>query len=155
MRSRQVCSPYCPRLCCYWRCWCRDCIIISKKRRGRASRGAAYIRRCCLMGHVASSRVAHTERRAATVNDRGNRRHEGSLDIAGSSQPLLDPSSPCLMAGPNNSVERDGAVLPHEVLPEDGPSMMVTALPRHSTMCVYFDSSHRCRTRSPDIARRW
>jgi hypothetical protein len=39
------------------------------------------------------------------------------------------------------------------VLSKDGASMVVTALPRHSTMCVYFDSSHRCRTRSPDIAR--
>jgi hypothetical protein len=39
---------------------------------------------------------------------------------------------------------------------EDGASMMVTALPRHrTTMCVYFESSHRCRTRSTYIARRW
>jgi hypothetical protein len=43
-----------------------------------------------------------------------------------------------------------------EVLPEDGASMMMTALPRHrTTMCVYFESSHRCRTRSTYIARRW
>ena len=43
-----------------------------------------------------------------------------------------------------------------EVLSEDGASMMVTVLPRHrTTMCVYFESSHRSRTRSPDIARRW
>jgi hypothetical protein len=43
-----------------------------------------------------------------------------------------------------------------DVLSKDGASMVVvTALPRHSTMCVYFDSSYRCRTRSPDIARTW
>ena len=36
---------------------------------------------------------------------------------------------------------------------EDGASMAVTALPHHSTMCFYFDSSHRCRTRSPYIGR--
>jgi hypothetical protein len=43
-----------------------------------------------------------------------------------------------------------------EVHSEDGASMMVTALPRHrTTMCVYFESSHRCRTRSTYIARRW
>lgn len=34
--------------------------------------------------------------------------------------------------------------------------MMVTALPDHrTTMCVYFESSHRYRTRSTYIARRW
>jgi hypothetical protein len=39
---------------------------------------------------------------------------------------------------------------------EDGASMMVTALPRHrTTMCGDFESSHRCRTRSTYIARRW
>jgi hypothetical protein len=32
--------------------------------------------------------------------------------------------------------------------------MMVTALLDHSTMGVNFESSHRCRTRSPYIARR-
>jgi hypothetical protein len=43
-----------------------------------------------------------------------------------------------------------------EVLSEDGASMMVTALPRHrTTMCGDFESSHRCRTRSTYIARRW
>jgi len=38
---------------------------------------------------------------------------------------------------------------------KDGASMMVTAMPRHPTMCVYSDSSHPSRTRSPDIARKW
>jgi hypothetical protein len=39
---------------------------------------------------------------------------------------------------------------------EDGASMMVTSLPRHrTTMCGDFESSHRCRTRSTYIARRW
>jgi hypothetical protein len=33
--------------------------------------------------------------------------------------------------------------------------MMVTALLHHSTMRVDFESSHRCRTRSPYIARTW
>jgi len=33
--------------------------------------------------------------------------------------------------------------------------LAIAALPRHSTMCVYFESSHRSRTRSPDIAHRW
>ncbi len=43
-----------------------------------------------------------------------------------------------------------------EVLSENGASMIVTALPHHhTTMCVYFESSHRCRTRSTYIARRW
>jgi len=65
------------------------------------------------------------------------------------------------------AVVTDSAVAPEvpcataivTVLSEDGASMMVTALvaalPRYSTMCVYFESSHRSRTRSPDIARRW
>src|SRR6476620_11104631 len=42
-----------------------------------------------------------------------------------------------------------------DVLSKDGASMVVTALPRHPTMCDYFDSSYRCRTRSPYIARTW
>ena len=33
--------------------------------------------------------------------------------------------------------------------------LAIAALPHHSTMCVYFESSHRSRTRSPDIAHRW
>ena len=33
--------------------------------------------------------------------------------------------------------------------------MTVTALPHHSSMRVDFESSHRYRTRSTDIARTW
>jgi hypothetical protein len=34
-------------------------------------------------------------------------------------------------------------------------TQLATDCHRHPTMCVCFESSHRCRTRSPDIARRW
>lgn len=37
----------------------------------------------------------------------------------------------------------------------DGASMKVPALPNRSTMRVDFESSYRCRTRSPYIARTW
>jgi hypothetical protein len=34
-------------------------------------------------------------------------------------------------------------------------AQLATDCHRHSTMCVCFESSHRSRTRSPDIVRRW
>lgn len=38
---------------------------------------------------------------------------------------------------------------------DDVASALVAALLHRSIMCVGFESSYRCRTRSPDIAHRW
>jgi hypothetical protein len=43
-------------------------------------------------------------------------------------------------------------ISPHS---ENGASRVVIALPNHSTMCVYFESSYRCQTPSRDIGRTW
>jgi hypothetical protein len=39
----------------------QDARQLGRRKRSPASKGAAYIRCCCLMGHVASSRVAHAQ----------------------------------------------------------------------------------------------